>query len=168
MKRLIAGLVLGAMAAMTMAAPAAQMPSYGATVTVAKNVDLAKFKTYSWTRGGPSAIKSVDAQIVAAVDKELAGLGMSKASAKPDVLVTYFSLKRTDTDLKAKPDSAGALPQYPVGTLLVAMLDPGTRKRVVQLRTDKPIDVDQAKLEAVINSAVAEMFAKYKATTSKQ
>ena len=164
MKRLIAGLVFVAVGAITMAAPAAQMPSYGATVTVAKKVDPAKFKTYSWTKGGPSAIKTVDAQIVAAVDKELGAVGMSKASGKPDVLVTYFSIRRTDTDLKAKPDSAGALPQYPVGTLLVAMLDPGTRKRLVQLRTDKPIDVEPAKLEAVINAAVAEMFAKYKST----
>lgn len=159
MKRFIVGMVL---CVMTGGALAAQMPTYGASVTVAKNVDPAAFKTYTWTKGGPSTIKTVDAQIVSAVDKELAALGMSKAaSGKPDVLVTYFSVKRTDVDLKAKPDSAGALPQYPVGTLLVALLDPGTRKRLIQLRTDKPIDVDPAKLDAAINSAVAEMFAKY-------
>ena len=158
MKRFIVGVLLCAAAA---AVSAAQMPKYGVTVTVSKNVEPAKFKTYSWTKGGPSAIKSVDAQIMAAVDKELGGLGLSKAApGKGDVLVTYYSLRRTDVDLKAKP-VAGVLPQYPVGTLLVAMLDPGTRRRLVQLRTDKPIDLDPAQAEAVINSAVAELFAKY-------
>jgi hypothetical protein len=157
MKRLIVGALLCATVA---AAPAAQMPKYGATVTVSKNVDAAKFKTYAWTKGGPSAVKTIDAQIVAAVDRELKALGMSKAAEKSDVLVTYYSLKRTDVDLKA--DSAnGKLPEYPVGTLLVAMLDPATRKRLVQLRADKPIDTEPAQLEAAINSAVAEMFAKY-------
>jgi hypothetical protein len=48
-----------------------------------------------------------------------------------------------------------------VGTLMVALMDPGTRKRVVQLRTDKPLDAEPAKLEAGINAAVTEMFTKY-------
>jgi len=68
MKRLIVGALLCAAAVMV---PSAQMPTYGVTVTVAKNVDAAKFKTYSWTKGGPSADKAVDAQIMAAVDREL-------------------------------------------------------------------------------------------------
>jgi hypothetical protein len=158
MKRFIVGVLLCAAAATV---SAGQMPKYGATVTVAKNVEPAKFKSYSWTKGGPSPVKTVDAQIMAAVDRELGGLGLTKAApGKGDVLVTYYSMRRTDVDLKAKPE-AGALPQYPVGTLLVAMLDPGTRRRLVQLRTDKPIDLDPAQAEAVINSAVTDLFAKY-------
>jgi len=159
MKRLIVATLLCAAVA---SVAAAQMPTYGAKVTVSKNVDPAKFKTYSWTKGGPSPNKTIDSQIVAAVDRELKGLGLTKAASGPgDVLVTYYTIRRTDVDLKAKPDAAGALPQYPVGSLLVAMLDPGTRRRLVQLRTDKPVDADPAKLEAIINSAVAELFAKY-------
>jgi len=156
-------LIAGVMSVIGAAVLSAQLPTYGVTVTVAKGVDPAKFKTYSWIKGGPSPDKTVDAQIVAAVDKELPGVGLTKAAAsgKPDVLVTYYSLRRTDVNLEAKPDSAGKLPQYPVGTLLVALMDPGTRKRVVQLRTDKPLDVEPAKLEAGINAAVTEMFAKY-------
>jgi Domain of unknown function (DUF4136) len=163
MKALIVGALLSVVA---VAAPAAQMPTYGVTVTVSKNVDPAKFKTYSWTKGGPSIAKTIDAQIVAAVDRELAGLGMSKAaSGKSDVLVTYYQLRRTDVNLKAKPDAAGALPQYSVGTLLVAFLDPASRRRLVQLRTDKPITVEPSKSESFINSAVTELFAKYPTKT---
>jgi hypothetical protein len=155
-------LIAGVMSVIGAAVLCAQLPTYGVTVTVAKGVDPAKFKTYSWIKGGPSPDKTVDAQIVAAVDKELPGVGLTKAaSGKPDVLVTYYSLRRTDVNLEAKPDSAGKLPQYPVGTLMVALMDPGTRKRVVQLRTDKPLELEPAKLEAGINAAVTEMFAKY-------
>ena len=161
------GLIVAAvMCVMASAALYAQMPVYGVTVTVAKGVDPGKFKTYSWTKGGPSPDKAVDKQLVAAIDKELAGVRMTKAaSGKPDVLVTYFSLRRTDVNLEAKPNSAGALPQYPVGTLLIAT-DPGLVSGLVQpyRQAGRP---DPAKLEAVINGAVAEMFAKYPTTQKK-
>ena len=155
MRVLIAGALVSVIGAAVLSA---QLPTYGVTITVAKGVDPAKFKTYSWIKGGPSPDKTVDAQIVAAIDRELPGVGLTKAaSGKPDVLVTYYSLRRTDVNLEAKPDSAGRQPQYPVGSLM----DPGTRKRVVQLRTDKPLELEPAKLEAGINAAVTEMFAKY-------
>ena len=98
--------------------------------------------------------------MVAAVDRELGGLGMTKATSGPvDVLVTYYSLSRTDVNVKAKPDSEGRLPQYSVGTLVVALLDPESRQRLLRLRIDEPIDIEPAKLDATIDSAVAALFA---------
>jgi len=146
------------------AAPAGQlpMPKYGVTVTADKHVDFAKFKTYSWTSGQPSADKQIDARVVAAVDRELGLLGMTKATSGPgDVLATYYSLSRTDVNVKAKPDSEGRLPQYSVGTLVVALLDPESRQRLLRLRIDEPIDTEPAKLDATIDGAVAAIFAKY-------
>jgi Domain of unknown function (DUF4136) len=146
----------------TYAASAGQMPKYGVKAEVEKNVDFAAFKTYSWTKGQPSAIKEIDAQVMAAVDRELGALGLTKAtSGSGDVLAAYYSLSRTDVDVKAKPDAAGLRPQYSVGTLMVALLDPGSRRRLLRLRADKPIDTEPAKLEAAINEAVAEMFVLY-------
>ncbi len=137
------------------------MPKYGVTVTPEKGVDFAKFKTYTWTQGQPSPSKTIDAQVMAAVDRELAALGMTKAAQGPgDVLIAYYSLMRTDVDLKGKAGPDG-LPQYPVGTLVVALLEPASRKRLLRLRTDKPIDTEPAKLEAAINSAAAALFAEY-------
>ena len=160
MKRLIAG--LGLCAAFAAAATAGQMPKYGVTENAEKNVDFAAFKTYTWTKGQPSADKTVDAQIVAAVDRELAALGMTKAaSGKGDVLATYYTLSRTDVNLKAKPDAAGTLPQYTVGTLVVALLNPPDRKRLLRLRIDTPIEAPRDQLEGVINSAVTSLFEKY-------
>src|SRR5262245_177906 len=100
MKRFIAGFAL-CLALAPVASP--QSTKYGVTVTAEKNVDYAAFKTYSWVQGQPSPVKAIDAHIVAAVDRELAGLGWAKAtSGRGDVLVTYDSLTRTDVDLKAK------------------------------------------------------------------
>src|SRR3954447_3930391 len=114
----IAGILLGTM----VSARAGQMPKYGVTVNAEKNVDFSAFKTYSWTKGQPSALKAIDAAIVAAVDRELAALGMTKATSGPgDVLATYYSLSRTDANVDAKADKTGALPQQSVGTLMVGL-----------------------------------------------
>jgi hypothetical protein len=161
MKRFIAGGVLcGAL--VSALAGQTPMPKYGVTVEAEKGVDFAAFKTYTWTPGQPSAIPSADAAIVAAVDRELGSLGMTKAASGPgDVLVSYFSITRTDVDLKARPDSKGIRPQYSVGTLMVALLEPASRRRLLRLRMDTPLDTAPDKLEAEINSGVAAMFQKY-------
>ena len=161
MKALIVGIALcGPVAAL--AQITTPKPKYGVKVEQEKNVDFAKFKTYSWTTGQPSVSKQIDGQIVAAVDREMAGAGFSKAaSGSGDVMVAYYSLSRTDVDLKAKPDASGARPQYDVGTLMVALLEPSSRKRLVRMRIDTPIETDSAGLEASINRAVTELFAEY-------
>ena len=57
-------------------------------------------------------------------------------------------------NLKGKPDAKGSLPQYAVGTLMVALLDPGSRQRLLRLRVDQPIEIDPAKLGATIDDVV--------------
>jgi hypothetical protein len=70
-------------------------------------------------------------------------------------------------DVKAKADSSGSRPQYWVGTLMVALLEPGSRRRLLRMRVDQPIDIEPAKLEAAINTAVAALFAKYPTRVGK-
>jgi hypothetical protein len=143
-------------------------PKYGVTVVAEKGVDFSRFITYSWTPGQPANLRTIDAQIVAAVDRELKALGMSRVPpGGGDVLATYFSLTRTDVDLNARADDTGLRPEQSVGTLIVALLDPGTRRRLLQLRTDRPIDTSPAGLEADINRAVTELFEKYPTRTAK-
>jgi hypothetical protein len=166
MKRLIAGIGLSASVA---AAGAGQMPKYGVTVTAEKKVDFARFATYSWIDGQPSAIKAVDARVRAAVDRELAALGMKEmTSGSSDVLATYYSSTRTDVEHKAKPDASGMRPQYWVGTLVVALLDPSTRQRLLRMRADKPIEIEPEKLASAIDSAVAALFEKYPTRQRKE
>jgi uncharacterized protein DUF4136 len=140
----------------------AQTPRYGVVVEVEdKKVDFASFKTYAWQRGQASFDKTIDSQIVAAVDDEMAKLGMKKVDSGSDVLVTYASTNRTDVDLKGKPDAAGVRPKYAVGTLVVALLDPKSRNRQLRMRVDQPVDAAPDKLEATIKSVVAQMFERY-------
>ncbi len=166
MKRAIAGFVV--CAALAAAPASAQMPKYGVTVNADKTLDYSALKTYSWTEGHPSSDKAINDRVIAAVDRELSALGMTKAPSGPgDVLVTYYSLSRTDVDVMAKPDAAGVYPQYWVGTLVVGLLDTKTRERRLRLRIDKPIDIDRTKLDVTIDQAVAAMFAKYPTRTKK-
>ena len=152
--------MLGALLCASVAA--AQTQKYGVTVTAQKDVDFAKFKTYSWMTSRPASLKAVDAQIVAAVDGQLAALGMSKSASGPgDVLVTYSSLTRTDADLKSKRDASNQLTESSVGTLVVALLEPERQRELLRLRVDKPIETAPDQLESAIKTAVAEMFARY-------
>jgi hypothetical protein len=142
-------------------AVAGQQPKYGVSVKTVKPAALATAKTYLWTASQPSPDKSIDAQIVAAVDRELGARGFTKlASAPADVVVTYASLRRTDADLKSKSKD-GKLREYPVGTLVVDLREPSTQQPLFRVRMDTPIDADRDKLEPAINAAVAAMFEKY-------
>jgi hypothetical protein len=140
----------------------AQPRPYGVTATVEKGVDFAKIRTYAWTAGRPSSDKTIDAQIVTAVDRELKALGMTKSPAgASDVVVAYSSLTRTDVDPKTLTDATGFRPGYTVGILVIALADPGSHRPLLQLRIDKPIETPPEQLQAAIDGAVAEMFAKY-------
>src|SRR3954451_20760571 len=132
---------LACTAALILANPLLAKPQYGATAPFAKNFNPATVKPYTWTPARPATDKAIDAKIMAAVDKELASVGLQPSTGGPgDVLVTYYSISRTDVDVKAKPDEKGLRPEHTVGSLVVALLDPASRKPVVQLRIDKPIE----------------------------
>ena len=90
-------------------------------------------------------------------------MGLTKAASGPaDVVVMYYSLRRTDVDVKAKPDASGARPQFAVGTLAVALFDPSKKKQLLHMRLDKPIDTDPTHLQffslASLRALLSERF----------
>src|SRR3954465_2362150 len=124
---------LWVVAALAAAVPlAAQTPKYGVTVKVDDKTDFAALKTYKWEHGWQTYDKRVHQGILAAVDRELAAAGLTKKASGPaDLLVTYASLRRIAGDLNAKPAAGdGTHPQYDVGTLVVLLLEPGSRKEL--------------------------------------
>jgi hypothetical protein len=145
------------------ATAAAQMPKYGITVKADDKTDFSKFKSYKWDGGWKAYDKNIHQTILDAVDRELKGLGLEKRdSGAADVTVTYGTVRRTDVDLKSKPSQGEAgRKQYEVGSLVVLMREPGTRKELFRARVDKPIEVDVEKVQAAIDEAVRDMFAKY-------
>src|SRR5580765_5879522 len=122
-------------------ASARQAPKYGVSVKVVTKAALEKARTYTGVSSQPSPVKDINAQIVAAVDRELAARGFTKAaSGKGDVQATYASLSRTDVDLKSKPDASGTRQQYSVGVLGVELRDSASQKAVFRVRIDTPIE----------------------------
>jgi hypothetical protein len=146
----------------------AQKQRYGVTVTADRKADFTAFKSYAWdTAGYPAMDKAVHQQIVDAVDRELKGLGLEKRTSEPaDVVLLYGAQRRTDTDTHADAPATN-LPTYAVGTLVVLMREPGTRREVFRGRVDKPIDLAPDKIKGTIDEVVAEMFAKYPTRTKR-
>jgi hypothetical protein len=161
---------LGAVLAAAVAAPlVAQTPKYGVSATSAKGTDFSKFKTYQWEHGWQSPDKDVNNWILAAVDREMAAVGLEKKpGGTTDLLVTYASLRRIDVDLSSKPtDGEAGRRQYDVGSLVVLLLEPGSRKELFRARVDQPINTDRDKVQGIIDTAVTEMFQKYPTKAKK-
>jgi uncharacterized protein DUF4136 len=140
---------------------AAETPDYGVSLKVAKKGELAKVKTYSWGASHAAIDKAVDSQIVAAIERELAGLGLTKVTeGSGDALVAYHTVVRRDVDTKKKtaPDE---VPGYLVGVIGIEVRAASTKDVVFHVRIDKPIDVERAQLGPVIDEAVKAMFQRY-------
>jgi len=161
--------VLACFLCVLVAAPlVAQTPKYGVTVVADKDTNFTALKSYSWEHGWQAYDKTVHNQITTAVDRELTALGFQKRESGGDVLVTYASLRRIDVDLKSKPtEGNGGRRQYDVGTLVVLLLQPDSRKELYRARADKPIEADPAQTQGLIDGVVTEMFAKYPTRTAK-
>jgi hypothetical protein len=140
---------------------------YGVTVVEQnKQTNFSALKTYSWTDTQTAVLSTVDKLIIAAVDRELQLLGLTKAAQGPgDVIVNHQALRRSDVDTKSAPSAAGTRDQISVGSLTLRLLDSKTRSRILELRLDKPIDTTPGQAEAVINQAVTELFTKYPTKT---
>jgi hypothetical protein len=150
-------LVLGLAAATA----AAETPDYGVSLKVAKKAELAKVKTYSWGASHAAIDRAVDSQIVAAIERELAGLGLTKVTqGSSDALVAYHTVVRRDVDTKKKT-TTDEVPGYLVGVIGIEVRAASTKDLVFHVRIDKPIDVERSQLGPVIDEAIKAMFQRY-------
>ena len=119
----------------------AQKMTYGVKVMVAKAADLAKAKTYTWTVSQPSPDKTVDAQIVAAVDRQLSALGFTKvASGTSDLLATRLNQanrRESEGEGQRERGPAGALRSGP-SSWTCATPRPGSRCSGSDRHPDRP------------------------------
>ena len=133
-----------------------------------RDTDFSRFKTYAWEHGWQAYDKTVHTNIVAAVDHELGALGLVK---QPEGSGDRSSPMRrcaasTSTSTRSRP-TATTVGGYNVGTLVVLLLEPGTRKELFRGRVDKPIETDAERVKPIVDAAVAEMFAKYPTRSRK-
>jgi hypothetical protein len=142
---------------------AAPSSKYHIAVKMDKHADFQTLRTYAWTRGWASFDRTLDRRIVTAVDRELGALGLMKRDVGPsDVLVTYGSVQRTDVDVHKHHDElSGTYPEHGVGTLVVLMLESGTRRELFRARVDLPLDTPRTQLVGQVDTIVRKIFARY-------
>ena len=128
-----------------------------------KGIDFAQVKTYAWMVGWPAFDPSVDWQIEADVERELATLGLTKVPAEPcDAVLTYAAIRRTDVDVKSKiSPETGVRREYPVATIVVLLLEPHSRREMFRGRATLPLERDPAGLRTQLRTAIAQIFARY-------
>jgi hypothetical protein len=145
----------------TAGAVAQQSPPVTVKSTLKSGVDVTKFKTYGWFAGQGTYDAELNKLIIAAIDREMASLGLTKTTTTPDVLVTYHSLQSTRVDLKTWESTAtgGKWKEYSVGTLIVNLLDPkSTQVQLWSARTDQPLILDRAQYTDTVNKFVNTIF----------
>lgn len=141
-----------------------------------KTADFTAFHTYTYQAGHPAILKDVDARVVAGIEKELAALGLTKATTgQGDVVVTYHSVTRTDVDLStfdgAKPAAGGerkAAQTLKIGTLAVDVKTAATGTLVWRAKVERVFSGDAATQMAAVDDAVSAVFGVYPTRTAKK
>jgi hypothetical protein len=135
-----------------------------------KKTNFAALTTYSWITGTNALIPEAHKMIVAAVDAEMASLGLKQVASGADVTVAYYTLTITNVDFKEldkaqrenKPTTAGK----ELGKLIVTMRTPA-RQQLWSAGTREYLDPDRTKLGATIQDVTARLFATYPTRAAK-
>ena len=135
-----------------------------------KKTNFAALKTYSWITGTNALIPEAHKMIVAAVDTELASLGLKQVTSGADVTVAYYTLTITNVDLKAlekaQRENKQTTASKELGKLIVTMRTPA-RQQLWTAGTREFLDPDRAKLGATIQDVTARLFATYPTRAAK-
>lgn len=128
--------------------------------SIDRQTDFSTIKTYAWLDRHYTPDAELDERLIAAVDRELGALGMSKVAEGPaDVAVTFSAYGRTDVKVNATEIAKRVRPTYGVGILVVSVLDVRTLRPLLELRAETPIE--RTARTAVVDQTVAEMFRLY-------
>ena len=132
-------------------------------VRVDKNTNFSALHTYAWTRGFASLDPELDTFIVAAIERELASVGLIRQETEPaDIVVSYGTVRRSDIDVGAKRDRrSGVYPEISTGTFNLLIREAYTRREILRARAEVPLDVDIAQLEEYLDAIIARTFAHY-------
>ena len=136
--------------------------------TFDKKTNFGAIKTYAWTRGTNAFAPDAHKMIVAAIEKEMAALGLTPAASGADVTVAYYSMALVNVDLKAldKIDDKSALATKDLGKLVVVMRNKANQQ-IWSAQSREFLDPDRAKLGATIDTVTARLFATYPTRAAK-
>ena len=133
--------------------------------TVDKSADFAALKTYSWVAGQQAFDPAVHKSIVAAIDAQMASLGLKKVESGGSSTIRYLAVRSTSVDLdklealkREGKDQAGA--DVTVGRLIIAMED-GKAHRLWAADSVEIMNPSVGDRDAAIKAVVARMFDTY-------
>jgi DNA-binding PucR family transcriptional regulator len=135
--------------------------------TFDKAVDFKTFQTYGWIAGQNAFDPAAHKAIVAAIDAEMASLGLKKVEGRAgQVTVRYLAVRSTSVDLdklealeRKGADPAGA--DVTVGRLVIALEDAKSNRRLWAADSVEPVDPKAADREDTVKRVVARMFETY-------
>lgn len=133
--------------------------------TFDKTADFKTFQTYSWIAGQNAFDLAAHKAIVAAIEAEMASLGLKKAEGG-QVTLRYLAVRSTSVDLdklealeRKGADPAGA--DFTVGRLVIVMEDAKSKGRLWAADSVEPVDPKAADREEIVRRVVARMFETY-------
>ncbi len=94
------------------------------------NVDLSRYKTYTWSQGMAGANPLVNAQIVMEVDRALAAKGLQKVDTDPELTIAAWAWTESDSHV-TNPSWAPALNSISTGVAVGAQSWPVTKGTLV-------------------------------------
>ena len=137
--------------------------------TFDKQAKFTAIKTYSWTTGTEAFIPEAHKMIMAAIDKEAAGVGLKRVATGGDVTIAYHTMTVSNVDLKAldKMDKKTmSAPTKDLGKLVVVMHDAAGRQ-VWSAMSREYLDPDRARLGATIQTVAERLFTTYPTRAAK-
>ena len=131
--------------------------------------DFSGYKTYAWGDCRVEGNPLVQERIISALEKQLSARGLKRVEGEADIRVVYHGSTRQDMsgdlwgygpgpDWNAAGTTVGT---YPIGTLVVDLLDAGSRRLVWRGVAGDTLSDDPVKHEKTINKAAEKMFARY-------
>jgi hypothetical protein len=152
--------------------------AFGQKVTTdsVPGTDWSKYHTYSWAEGTPAQDPITAQKIVAGIDAQLAGKGLKKVDADPDLIVLYHV--STDQQKSLNWSSMGGFGRFGGmgsaqvdtvinGQLKVDIADAKAKQFLWRGTAMDSVSDNPQKLEKQINKALTKMFQKFPPTPGK-
>ena len=129
-------------------------------------VDFSRYKTWSWHEGGNRAMNPVtDKAIRDAIEKGLAGRGLSRVDAGATLFVVYHAARTTQIDIaplnSASPAPPSGIRYVQKGSLLIDLLDAGSGKAVWRGHAAGVLQYGPKEIAAQVDAAVGEILARF-------
>lgn len=155
------------------------------SVSYAKGFSFSQFKTYAWAQHGAVAHPLLAADIVGAIDQELAARGLQKVTSNPDLIIQMYGALDDDMTMYSNDPIYGATGGIPPfdpgmngpafvgfygnttvtlrkGQMVVDLIDAKAKKLVWRgMATESVASHDPEKLIDEVNGAISKMFKEY-------